>query len=164
VSVSETVFIDQAKNIYWEVLDGETRLWADTVLVWNLRWIGTGDNDGLYTTLAFQEAAISGSQSAAVEVGTWDAGAKELHFAVAGTRLMTVDVVAGTLKCSALSDHLEVNNTYADEPLWQKVAATCLQVYAEHLEQYRTGASLDADGVLRLGVPWRQKLTQEECL
>jgi len=87
-----------------------------------------------------------------------------LHFAVAGARLMTVDVVAGTLKCSALSEHLEVDNTYADEPLWQKIATTCLQVYAEHLEQYRTGASLDADGVLRLAVPWRQRLTQEECL
>ncbi len=158
-AVNEIEYIDEAKNVYWEVLAGETRLWADAVLVWNAKY-----DEGIFTTFAFQEADVSTAQTAVVEIGTWDGGAKEIHFAVNGTRRMTVDVVAGTVKCAGLNDVLAVDGSFVDSPLWAKWAATCLQVYAESEEQYRTAASLDEDGVLRLAVPWIQRLSQEDCL
>lgn len=157
--IEKTVYVDQAKNVRWEVLAGQTRLWAGDVLVWNVK-----DGEGLFTTLAFTEGSVEYPQPETVRLGAWNVGAKRIHFAVRGTRLMSVDIVAGTVTCAALSEVLEVDETLSDSPVWGKWAATCLQVYSTREEQFRTALSLDLDAVLRLGVPWMQKATQEECL
>lgn len=162
--IDRTVYIDEAKNVYWEVLVGETRLWADTALVWNLRYGGVTAWNGLFTTFAFQEGDVSAVQSSAVEIGTWDAGAKEIHFAVNGTRRMTVDVVAETVTCAGLTEMGEILNSFSDDPAWEIYGALNLQVYMAKEEQYNSAAALGTDGVLALGAPWIQRLTQGDCL
>lgn len=162
--IDRTVYIDEAKNVYWEVLVGETRLWADTALVWNLRYGGPLAWNGMFTTFAFQEGDVSAVQSSAVEIGTWDAGAKEIHFAVNGTRRMTVDVVAETVTCAGLTEMGEILNSFSDDPAWEIYGALNLQVYMANEEQYNSAVALGTDGVLALGAPWIQRLTQGDCL
>lgn len=162
----ETVVIDAGKNVYWEVLANETRLWADTVLVWNLRLAADGTHE-ILTVFGvdandFNEAA-SGTDP--VEFGTWDGSEKEIFLQVAGTRLMRIDVEAETIQLSALDRTLAAIETVANEPVWPRYDATCLQVWDDAAKRYVTGVALDTDGVLRLsGVGWVKKATQEECL
>lgn len=164
---TENVFIDVARNIYWQVIPGEVRLWADTKLIWNLRaTTRTNSRQGLHTYFSRKYGAISGAGTGAVEVGTWDGAAKELYFNVAGVRRMKVDAVAETIEMILFrpADTLEIS--LADVPIYGKYASTVFQCWDLITEDWITAASLNAAGTFAMlpGVSWRGRADQATCL
>jgi hypothetical protein len=58
----------------------------------------------------------------------------------------------------------EILNSFSDDPAWEIYGALNLQVYMAKEEQYNSAVALGTDGVLALGAPWIQRLTQGDCL
>lgn len=163
----EVVWIDQGNNIYWELYPGETRLWADTQLVWNMRRDSGGlDDDALFTEFELVNGTVSAAGSAAaVEVVSWTGGDKRLSLNVNGVRLLMIDVTNLTITVASVDQFTAISETRANVPVWRKYAATCLQVWDRTTEQYETAASLESTGELRLGdLDWRQEYSEAACL
>ncbi|MBU0847504.1 hypothetical protein KKH23_10000, partial [Patescibacteria group bacterium] len=64
-TVDETTTYDETENVYARHYPGYTDFYVDSTLVWRLKYdsAGPAENNGLWTTLAFQQAAISGAAS-----------------------------------------------------------------------------------------------------
>jgi hypothetical protein len=117
----EQVIIDADKGVYWEVTSQGTRLYADGVLIWNLRYDGPDmPGNGLYTTFEFREGAVSGTAEELVEIGTWDETAKQIYVSVGGERRMLIDVVAKTITCAQLSQITAPVGSRANVPVWTR--------------------------------------------
>ena len=156
--------MDAAKGVYWEVTDSGTRLYADGVLVWNLRYDGPGlEGNGLYTTFDFREGTVSGTAAALVEFGTWDAGAKEIFIRAGTDRRLKIDVVAKTITVAGLTQITAPVGSLADDPVWERYEETDFQCWNASDEEYVTGMALVAGG-LRMAVDWKQRATEAECL
>lgn len=161
-----TVWIDQAKNIYWLVKAGETQLWADTVLVWNLRY-NSGDSafDGFWTTFAvdYTDVDTTGT-AAAVDVISWTVGDKRLGVNVQGQRVMVIDVTNAYIQHNYFDMVTAPASSCQSVPAAIRYQNTCFQVWDITEARYKTAAALNEDGGIRSLVPWLQFATQAECL
>lgn len=145
-----TVWIDEAKNVYWSVTGSYTALMAAGVEVWRITW------EALETTFDLHEGTVSGAASSVIEFGTWDAGAKEIFVAVGDVRRMKIDVVAGTIEVGGVSQMTAFESSLSADPVYERYDGTCFQVWDRDFEDYKTAMRLDEDGALALGVDWRQ--------
>ena len=160
----EQVIIDADKGVYWEVTSQGTRLYADGVLIWNLRYDGPDmPGNGLYTTFEFREGNVSGTATDLVEFGTWDETAKEIYVSVGGERRMLIDVVAKTITCGGLTQSTAPVGSLASDPVLEHHGETDFQCWNAMDAEYVTGMALVDSGLL-LNVDWKQRATEAECL
>jgi hypothetical protein len=161
-----TVYVDEAKNIRFEVRGGVTEFWADTVLIWAIHWTGEDAGSGLYTTFARKREVVDAAATAeaAVEVGSWTVESKLIYVNVRDKRRMVIDVIAGTITFDGMSQSEAVSGTLSTDPAWRKWGHTCFQVQRTNGAGYGTAVELQYGGLLALGVPWKRKATEEECL
>lgn len=158
-------YVDQAKNIYFKQGEGYLQFWADTVLLFNVKYDGTTlDTNGLYTTYALKQATVSGAAASTIEVAEWDTQ-KTIYVGVNGTRRLKIDVTAGTLTIGPMKQGAaNVSTTRSDDPYWPKYGHTCFQVWDKAYMRYTTALSVASDQTFGMLVPFRQKATQAECL
>jgi len=160
----DVTYIDEGNNIYWQMNDGKTQLWADTTLIWTIYYDSANESkSGLYTTFTFDRDDISGTGTDdAVEVDTWN-GSKILYVCVNGERVMKIDVANTTIYAARMSHTTDITGTASDSPAWRKYAHTCFQVWDHHTGEYKTPVEVTDSGVLVMDVPWRHRDTQGEC-
>lgn len=152
------VWIDPARNVRWAVTDSGVELWADTSLV----WVVTPHE--LRTSYGIQFADLSGAAADTVEIGQWDAAAREIWISVAGQRRMRVDAVARTITVAALDTAGEVTASDAPVPCWPRYDNTVLQVWDGVSGLWETALQLQEDGVLRAAVAVAALGTEAACL
>jgi hypothetical protein len=158
-----TTVINAGDNVRWVQGPGYTQLWADTVLVFNLRYdSGDADTNGLYTTLAFSDTEPSGAAASTVEYAAGPP--KVVYLSVAGVRRLKMDLTAGQMFAARLDDSGVGPDSRQAAPAWGRFADTCIQVWDPTAQEWATGARIESDGTLTLWVPYRDKATQEECL
>ncbi len=158
-------YIDEAKNIYWQAIRGETRLWADDVLVWNIKYdSGALQNSGWYTTFKMLTGHTPAVTSGTVEVGSWTEAEKLISLCANGQSWIEIDVVAKTITRAGAMTTTAPQQSRANQSIWPHYAATCLQVWDASTQDWATPISLQNDGELRRAVALRQKTTQAECL
>lgn len=167
--LAETItYIDEGLGVYWQQLEGETRLWAGDVLVWNLRYRSDGGECALLTTFGLRLRAVSGVASGfdvPAEIGVWNAGSQEIHLNVNGSRVATVDVVAETITVEAWDGRESPSATLSASACWPKFGHTCFQVWDVATDWHVTALGVTSDGVMQGGlVGWVGKATQAECL
>lgn len=165
---AETVYVDAAKGIRFEVKNGRTEFWAGSVLIWCIHWTGEdGGRNGVYTTFTVDATAtIEGAAGAesAIEVGTWTEGVKIIYVNVRDVRRMVIDVVNRVIGVTVMSEVDAISGSFADAPAWRKWGHTCFQVWAGNGEGFGTGMELQYGGTLAIGVPWAEMATEGECL
>jgi len=162
----EIIFIDEPLNIYWEVLAGETRLWADTVLVWTLRFDSGFDSMfALKTIFQRDHVAAAGAGTGAIEVGTWNVGVEQkLHINVGTTRVCDIDVLNEVILFAGWDAIGVPSSVVTSAPIYQTATHTLLQVWDPSCENYITVAAFDATGTLLSRVGWDNPRTQAEVL
>jgi hypothetical protein len=138
-----TVWIDQAKNIRWEV-DGDTvRLMAGDVVIW------TAGPEGIDTTFGvFTEAVEDAGGTGTVEVGTWTEESKILWVNVNGWHRMKIDVIGETIQVAGLEAGGGIHERPAHVPIWGTYTHTCFQGYNGETGGWETVMSLDGAGAL----------------
>jgi hypothetical protein len=158
-------YVDEDKNIYFKQGEGYLQFWADTVLLFNIKYDGTTlDTNGLYTTYALKQATVSGTAASTIEVAEWDTQ-KTIYIGVNGTRRVKIDVTAGELTIGPMKQGAaNVSETRSDDPYWAKYLHTCFQVWDKAYMRYVTVLSVASDQSFGMLVPFRQKATQAECL
>ena len=163
-SLTRIVYIDQANNIYWNFENGYTELWADTTLVWRLKYdSGGASNNGLWTTFGYQQETITGTPATEpIEVASWGGGSNVMYVTSNGVRRMKIDVTNTALSFTSIDQTLAVGVSYDDDALVDAVFRTLFQVYDPYIGGYNTAVDLDADGTLRMNVGWRQVGTAGE--
>ena len=158
-------FINVPNNIYWQWTEGGLKLWAGTVLVFHLRYDSSGDipTNGFWTTFGFvQDATISGAQTGAIEMGTWSGVAKDLWIAVNGQRVMRIDVLNSVIRAAAIQAIGVPVTSRGPDPVWGMYAYSAFQVWDPNNSDYNTAMTVGTNGILRLGVGWKQRQTQAE--
>jgi len=166
-SFSETItWIDEPNNIYWQMLPGETRLWADTVLVWNIKYDSRDTVlNALYHTFAHEATAVSVAATAEiVDVLSWTVGDERLGVNVNGTRRMVVDVTNTWFYNAYVDQASTPTDSCAEAPASRRYDGTVLQVWDRSTQEYVTVGELRSDGGLWLRVPMLMCATQAECL
>jgi hypothetical protein len=158
-------YVDEAKNIYFKQGEGYLQFWADTVLLFNIKYDGTTlDTNGLYTTYALKQGTINGTAADTIEVAEWDTQ-KTIYVGVNGTRRLKIDVTASQLTIGPMKQGASnVSSTRSDDAYWAKYAHTCFQVWDKAYMRYVTAISVSSDQSFGMLVPFRQKATQAECL
>lgn len=157
-------YVDEGENIYFRQGNGYTQFWADTVLIWNLKYVSDNhDYSGLFTTFKFAGGSVSGAATDDA-VDTTDWASQILYVAVNGTRLLKIDVANKKITFNKLSNVDAISGTRSDEPAWRKYAHTCFQVWDIASEAYVTPLELASTGVLVSNVATRMKATEAECL
>ncbi|MCP4539829.1 MAG: hypothetical protein GY832_22040 [Chloroflexi bacterium] len=159
-TISRTIVIDAGDNIYWQMEVGYTELWADTVLLFRLKYDSNEPaNNGLWTTAGFTQSAISGAAGGnPVDV----ASATLLYITVGGDsapiRRMELDASVPRIKCAALNQvPADVVTSHSSDPIFETPWNSCFQVYDPATLDYQTAMSLDTTGVLSMKVGWRQR-------
>jgi hypothetical protein len=168
VFVERTVYVDQGKNIRFEIRDGRTEFWAASTLIWCIHWSGDVEDEGngLFTVFAMsqEEVDVAATAAAAIEVGTWTSEEKTIYVNVRDKRRMIIDVLGGIIRYNNASDSEAVTGTLSDSPAWRKWGHTCFQVWRMTGEGYGTAVEVQYGGLVTMGVPWRQVSTEGECL
>lgn len=161
----EVTWIDEDEVLYWKMEEGETQLWADELLIWNIKWQSDAlDLSGLFTTFKIAAGVVSGDGGDdAVDLSEWDASSI-LYLVVNGVRRVKIDVGNTTITWGKVSHITAPSGSRADEPVWRKWAHTCLQVWDKATLDYGTPVSIGSDGDVDSAVPLRFKATQAECL
>lgn len=144
--VTSPVYIDEERNVRWVVTGHSVELWADTVLVWTLY-----ENDWK-PEFSVLLGDVSDPGVGTVEIGIWDAVAKEIFVNVNGTRRLRVDAVAETITLNSMDTVEAVHASSAAAPIWGCYADTCFQFYDAATGVWSTKMSLNSSGVLVLGV------------
>lgn len=154
----ETVWIDEARGVGFELREGSTRLFAGATTIWTLEYDGAG-HGALVTGFAIVNEAIDGAIAveAPFEIGTWDESAKIIFFNVRGTRRMWVDVVAGEIHCGAISQVETIAGSVAPDPAWRKWGSTCFQVWGPVTRSFGTPMQILLDGTVEMRVPIEQR-------
>lgn len=162
---TETVWIDEANNIYWQVLPSEVRLWADSVLVWNMISYSAGRIE-LRTHWSISNELVAGAGTDdAIEVASWTVPDKTLYVTVNGVRRIKLDVTNLTISIPYMDYESSPSTTLAEVPAWRKWADTCFQIWDMTEGRWTTAMSVDSDGKLCLGnISLTQFETQAECL
>lgn len=162
---SETVEFESGHELKYVICAGQSQFWAGDVLVWNLRCDSSRtDWGGIYTTFAWQPGGTFGEGTAeAIEVGNWDETEHIIYVNVAGVRRMKIDALAKTISVAATTPE-DLDETVAAEWVWQKYAATCFQVWDAGTDEWRTGFSMDEEGILHFLDAIVGCGTEEECL
>jgi hypothetical protein len=157
--------IDAVNNIYWEQIEGETRLWADTVLVWNLIYDSqAGTRELLCTPFSFDSNTVTGSGTDPIEVGQWDGGGKFLYINVNGTRVCEIDVLNEVITVAAYDAVQTLNGSLSDSPIWEMWEETVLQVWDIFAERHVTAVSFGIDGTMTSIVGLSVEANQAACL
>jgi hypothetical protein len=162
-ATTRTVYVDVPNNIRFELALGVTELWGGSALIWRLKYntsVGV-TNNGFWTTYGFRQEAISGTPGTVtngVEVASWTGSDKTLYIPVAGVRRMKIDVTNQLIHAAAMRQ-TGLTSSYDTDPIVVMTFHTLMQVWEWADWNYETVASLDTDGVLALGVPWRQRQT-----
>lgn len=157
-AISRTVYIDEANDVRWEIRPGYTDLWGGAVLIWRLCYDeNLPSTNGLWTTFALKQPAPDAAQSEVLEVIAWN-GSKQIGIAVHGRRRMIIDVSARTITFGTMiANPNAVRLSRSSDPAHDFTWDTCFQVWEPNRQDYFSGASLDANGGWRLGVPFRQR-------
>ncbi len=155
------LYIHEGYNIRHVVEPGISTLWADTTLVWRLKYTSEGStlSNGLWTTFVFHQTEISGAASdTPVDV----VNANEFYITVKDQRRLKIDVSQGIISCAALSNNLDrLVTSHDDDPISEKMCHTLFQVW-DRIGQYETVASLGTNGRLTHKIPWRQRSSVED--
>lgn len=162
---NETVDIDVANNIYWELLPGQTRLWAGGALVWNIRYDSGSSHNGIFTPLMHDAIDVNEAGSVdAIDVLSWTGGDKRLGINVNGTRRMLIDVTNGWIRNAYVGVEEEPSGSCQSVPIWPKYADTCFMVWDPNLQGFVSVASLDTQGRLYSRVGLFTGVPESECL
>lgn len=159
--VGRVVYISHSVNAFYLCNPDSAQLWANDTLVWNLVYRSDlPDKNGLYTAFVQKTGTITGTGTAApIEVADLDTW----YVTVNGERRMKIDLAAHELTW-LWDDGAAVNTSDSSTPAVITTGATCFQVCDSAVGAPATAMSLQDDGGLRLLVPFKQKLTQAECL
>lgn len=139
-----TVWIDQARNVRWEVLHGRTRLYADSVLCLTI----TGDV--VSTDLDIEIGDVTGTGAGAVEVGTWTAETRVLWLNVAGSHAVEIDVIGGVITAEDIDLTAAVHARPAHYPAWLCYEHTTFQEHDAISGAWETVMSIDTASTVAL--------------
>ena len=145
--------ISVPNSIKWRQGSGYTTLMEGSNIIWKFIYNSEfTDWNGLWTTLAFEQAAISGTPSAnPVEVQSWTGPSKILNLIAKDVRRLKIDYTGGFFSCAAIETGTGFLKTIVDiGPVKEMSWHTMIQVFDPFTNEFETVASLDDDGVLCL--------------
>jgi len=141
-----TIYIDEDKNIRWEIDGEDVHFYADATLVWTIR------NNVIRFNLDIERWDPSGSGSGAIEVGTWDGAEKTIWINVAGSHMWKIDALNGVLYVADREFVDEAHENNAPFPIWEQYAYTGVNRWDGESGLWVTAFDIDTDGVAHFSV------------
>lgn len=147
--VGETITVSAPNFVYVIAKDFGTELWWLNDCIWSVR------HDQWRHSYALSTETISGAAATddPIEIGTWDAGAKEIFINVAGQHVMLIECVSKTIRAAQFARGGVPHERHATYPIWPCYAHTCFQTYNGLVGKWETPVSVDANGVVTMDVP-----------
>jgi hypothetical protein len=150
------VWIDEARNVRWDVGRDSVDLWADDVLVISLH---ANEVRTPFCVSCLPWIGVDGPETLAV--GEWTVESKWLHARVNGVCVASIDVVGRTIYCAAVDAVSGVTGSHAPVPIWGRWADCVLQHWHGESGLWMTAGSVSAGGLM---VTTLRVCSEADCL
>ena len=157
-AIADVTYLDSPTNsVYWAQYEGETYLYANSIVVWRALFDDDGEARFYFPAdWALVSDTVSGAGSSdVVEV----VSGTEIYICVDSVRRLKIDATAKTLTATTwvAPDTLEANPTPGTD--WQRSDAVGLQAFSRILGQWRPYMVIESDGTVSVAGALKQRST-----